>query len=85
MHPLDDVVADVHRVRIFRQQPHLECILVTGRLECLVPPGGTLHQRRANRLGCTAIDVVDDRLDRFTDVRGRILFFKPVPSPESNL
>jgi hypothetical protein len=47
MNPLDDVVADVHGIRIVGQQLDPERIPVSGGLKCLVPPTGALHERRA--------------------------------------
>jgi hypothetical protein len=79
MHPVDDVVADVHRVRVRRQHLHLERIAEAGRLERLVPPGRALDQRAANRLGRAVVHVVDDRLHRLGHGRRRVLLLQPVP------
>ncbi len=64
MDPLDDVVANIHRVSAFGKQIDAEgSRCPSGCLECLVPPTRALDQRSANRLGCAAIDIVLDRSD----------------------
>ena len=76
VHPVDHVVADVHRVRIGRQHFDLKGVAEAGRLECLVPPRGAFDERAANRLRGAVVDVIDDRLDRLGDGRGRVLLLE---------
>src|SRR5258708_4020406 len=73
MHPLDDVVAHVHRVGAGRHQLHAKRVAITGGLESLVPPARSFDQRRAHWFGRAAIDVIDDGLDRIAH-RGRRIF-----------
>ncbi len=72
MDPVDHVVADVHRVRAFRQQLHAEGVAIARGLERLVPPPRPLEERRADRLRGPAIHVVGDRFLRIAHARGRV-------------
>ena len=83
VHPVDDVVADVERAGILRQQLDLERVAITRGLERLVPPARALEQRRADRLRRAGIEVIDDRLHRIADRRGRILLLQPMPLREA--
>ena len=82
MHPLDHVVANVHRVRALRQHLDPECIAIACSLEGLVPPASAFDQRGAHRLRRAAIDIVGDRLYRIAHGRGWILLLQPVPGDE---
>ncbi len=85
MHPVHDVVAHVHGIRVLGQHAHLVGVVEAGALEGLLPPGGALHQRAADGLGGGVVDVIDDRLH---DVRHRgrgILFLQAVPRDEALL
>ncbi len=82
MHPLDDVVAHVHRIDTFGQELNPVGVLVAGRLEGLVPPARALEQRGAHGLGRTAIEVVDNRLDGLADRGGRVFLLEPMAPPE---
>ena len=64
MHPVDHVVAHVHRVGVVWQQLDAERVAEAGRLERLGPPHRALAQGRTHRLRRAGVDVVDDRLDR---------------------
>ena len=70
--PFDDVVANVHRVDALGQQLHLECVLVSGGGESLIPPAGTFQNGGANWLWNGAVDVINDGLHRFAHRGGGI-------------
>ena len=58
MHPLDDVVTNVHGVDAFGQQLHAVRVLIPGGFECLGPPARTVQQRGTDRLGCAPAETV---------------------------
>ncbi len=67
MHPLDDVVANIHRIGARGQHLDLERSgRPAGGLERLIPPCRAVDQRRADRFGRAAIDVVLKRVLRLT-------------------
>ena len=82
VHPLDDVVAHIHRVGARGQHLDTIGVAVAGRLECLRPPARTVEQRGSHRLRCARIEVVDNRLDGLANLGGRVHFFEPVPAAE---
>src|SRR6516165_11944621 len=65
MHPLNDVVAQIHRIGTLGQELNPKSVPVAGRFEGLIPPVGTLKKRGTNRLGRSAVEAVDDGLHRF--------------------
>ena len=67
MHPVDDVVTDVHRVGIRRQNTHLKRVAKARGLKRLIPPTRALDQSILNRLWRSVIDVVYDRFDGIAD------------------
>ena len=81
--PVDHVVADVHRVGALGQQLHLKRVAIAGGLERLVPPARPFEQRRSDRLGRAAVDVVLDRFLRVAHARGRVDLLEPVPPGEA--
>src|SRR5690606_38595650 len=76
MHPLDDVVTHIHGIGALRHQFDAECILITCRLERLVPPPCALEQGRANWLRRTPVQVIDDGFNRFADIGSGILLLQ---------
>jgi hypothetical protein len=85
VHPVHDVVTDVHGVRVFGQHAHLVGVVEAGALEGLFPPGGALHEGGADRLRRGVVDVIHDGLH---DVghRGRgVLLLEAVPRDEALL
>ncbi len=83
VHPVDDVVADVERVRVLGEQLDAERVPVPRGLERLVPPARAVEKRRADRLGRARVEVVDDRLDRLAHRRVRVLLLQPVTRDEA--
>ena len=77
-HPGDDVVADVDRVGVLGEEFDLEGVAEAGGLEGRVPPAGAFEEGGAHRLGGAAVDVVEDRLDGFTDGGRGVAFFEAV-------
>src|SRR3984893_7762593 len=70
MHPLNDVVARIHRIGTFWKHVHFKgARCPAGGLKCLVPPPRSLHQRRPDGFGSAAIDVVLNGLDRRARLR----------------
>src|SRR5205085_1350474 len=69
VHPIDHVVAHIHRVGIRRQNLYLEGIAKAGSLKGLIPPGGAFYQRAANWFGSAAVHVVHDRPDGIRECR----------------
>ncbi len=85
MHPLDDVVAHVHRVGAGGQQVDAEGALGPARgLEGRVPPARAFEQRRADRLRRAAIHVVLDGRDRLA-VRLAVGVFLDEPVAQDEL
>jgi len=78
VHPVDHVVADIHRVRALRQDLDLEGVAKADGLERLVPPAGSLQQCAADRLGRGPVDVVYDGLHRVADFRVGIFLLEAV-------
>ena len=74
MHPLDDVVADIHRVSIRGQDFDAKCVAVSGSFERLVPPARAVKQCGTHGFWRARVHIIDDRLDRLTD-RSRWVFF----------
>ena len=56
MHPLNNVVAQIHQVRAFGHEFDAKGVLVPGGFKRLIPPARTFKQRGANRLGRAAIN-----------------------------
>ena len=77
--PLDHVVAQVHGVRVFREDLDPEAVYEARRLVGLVPPAGSLQERGADGLGCARVHVVDDGLHRLAHGRRRVLLLDAVP------
>ena len=82
MHPLNQVVADVHGVGVFGQQLHSECVAIAGGFKSLVPPARAFEQRRADGLRRAAVEVVDDGLDGIAHGRAGVLFLQTMPGDE---
>src|SRR5947209_7520719 len=85
MHPLNNVVAHVHRVSIFGQYLQLECFSEACRLERLFPPTCTFQQSRLDGFWCCRIEPIDDRLHWLTHRLVCILLLQPVPDDPSLL
>ena len=79
MHPLDQVVADVHGVGFSGQQLHPEGIAKSGGLECLRPPARTVEERGTDGFGRAGIEVINDRLHRLAQGGGGVALFQSVP------
>ena len=79
MHPLNHIVANVHRVGVGREQFHLKRIAEPGGFKRLIPPGRAVHQGRTNGFGRAGVEVVHNRLDGVTDSCQRVALFQPVP------
>ncbi len=73
VHPVDHVVADVHRIGVGRQHLDLEGVAEAGGFERLVPPHGALDQRLLHVLRRAGIDPVSNRRHRLAHRRGRVL------------
>src|SRR6185369_3100950 len=73
MHPLDYVVTNVHRVRVFGHDFDTKSVTVAGGFKRLVPPARAFNQSRPHRLRRAPVDVVNNRIDWFTH-RGRRIF-----------
>ena len=82
VHPLNHIIANVHRIGIFRKQLHLKRIFIAGRLEGLVPPGGAFQQGGAHRLRGGAVEIIDDRLHRLALLRSGVFLFQAVAGDE---
>ena len=64
--PLDDVVADVHRVGVGGEDVDAEGAFgPAGGLEGLIPPACAFEEGGADGFGCAAVDVVLDGGDGF--------------------
>src|SRR5688572_26803585 len=83
MYPLNHVVTYVHRIDMFRHHFDAQSIFVTNRFKRLVPPAGTIKQRRAHGFRRTAIDVVNNRFDSFADTRRWILLLQTMTRDET--
>ena len=79
MHPLNHVVAQIHRVRALRHHLDAKRIPVSCCLKRLLPPVRAFQQRRPNRLRRPAIEVIHDRLDGLAHRRARIFFLQAMP------
>src|ERR1700753_3710273 len=76
MHPLDYVVACIHRVGIGRQQIHQEgAFCPTCCLERLVPPAAAFQQCGAEWLGSTPVYIVMNGVNGFAVVAAGWIFF----------
>ena len=78
MHPVDHVVADVHRIGIRRQHPDLKRVTKTGCFESLIPPRSSLDQRVLYVFWSAAVDVINDRLYRLAHGRAWVFFLEAV-------
>src|SRR2546423_10361634 len=76
MHPLNDVVAHIHWVRVGRHDFNPKCIAVTGSFEWLVPTTRGFDQSRTHRLGSAAVYVVNNWLDGLAHSRAGIFFLQ---------
>ena len=81
MYPIDDIIAYVHGVGIFRKHIYLKSIDITCSLKSLIPPAGALQQGRADRLRGGRIQVINDRLYRFATRSRRVFFLEAVLAP----
>ena len=79
VYPLDDVVARIQRVSAFGQKFDTEGIVIASCREGLGPPGRAFDQGVADQRRCTAVEIVDDRLDHRTVFGCRVNAFQPVP------
>lgn len=77
VHPVDHVVADIHRIGAFRQFPDLKGVFETGRLKGLVPPGGAFDQGLLNNRGRPPVYIVNDRFHGLAEGGGRIFLVQP--------
>ena len=75
---MDDVVAEVHGVGAYREHLHPECIDVACGHEGFVPPRRAVQERRPDGLGHSAVEVVDDGLDRLRARGGWVLLLETV-------
>ena len=78
MHPVDHVVANVHRVGVRRQHLDLKRVAKTSGLKRLIPPRSTFDQRVLNIFWRAAIDVINDRFDGLAYGGIRVFFLKPM-------
>ena len=78
MHPLDDVIANVERVRVLGEHLDAKRVAIPGGFERLVPPARAFEQCASHGLGRPGIEVVDDRLDRLADLGRGVDFLEPV-------
>src|SRR5690349_21540507 len=83
MYPLNDVVAQIHRVRPFGHKFHVKGVFVTGRLKSLVPPASPFEKRGANRLRRAAVEIVNDGFYGFAKGGRRISFLEAMPRDEA--
>src|SRR5210317_2108330 len=83
MHPLNHVVAHVHRIGTVRQHFDAVGVLVASCLKRLCPPAGALEQRGPHRFRRTRIKIVDNRFDSLADLGLRIDFLQAMPAPET--
>ena len=60
MNPLNDIVANVHRIRALGKFLDVEGILEADCLECFIPPFRSIDQCRLDWLRDAWIDVVDN-------------------------
>src|SRR6476620_2340222 len=67
MYPLNHVVAYIHWIDIRRHDFDAKSIPISDCCECLVPPTRSFYEGRAYRLGRSAIDVINNRLDWLTN------------------
>ena len=72
VHPVDHVVADVHRVGAGRQDVHLERVRESSGVERLTPPARAVEQRLPHVLRRARVHVVLDGLHRVADDGTRI-------------
>src|SRR5215471_15347315 len=82
MHPLNDVVAHVHRIDIRWHDFDAKRVAITGSFESLVPPTRAFGQSRTHRLRRAAIDVINDRLNGIADWRRRIFLLQTMTADE---
>ena len=85
VNPVDDVVADVHRVGVGGKHLHLERIRKSGGFKRHRPPGGSFDQCTPDRLRRSVVDVVDDRLDRIRHCRARVLLLEAMTRNPASL
>ena len=78
VHPIDDVVAHIHRVGVRRQHLDLKSVSKTRGLVGLIPPSGTLDQCVLYLFRRTVINVINYRLNGLADGRRRVFFLEPV-------
>jgi uncharacterized iron-regulated membrane protein len=64
IHPIDLVVADVHRVHVGRRITDLQSVLESCRFESFVPPQKAVFHSRAGGFGDGSIEIVNDGLLR---------------------
>src|SRR5215470_10514679 len=76
MHPVDHVVADIHRIGAFGQRVHLKGVAESGSFERLVPPACAFNQSLPYVFRSSRIDPILNRLDRLADGRIRVLLLK---------
>ena len=83
MHPVDHVIAHVVAAHVLGPQLDPEGVDEPGGLERLVPPAGSVQQRRTHRFRGPGIEVVDDGLDGLAH-RGRgIPLLQPMSADEA--
>ena len=85
VHPVDHVVADVHRVGVARQHLDDEGVAEAGGFERLVPPHRAFNQRLLHVLGRTRIHPVADRRDRLAHRGVRVLLHQAVTAQVAEL
>ena len=62
MHPLDDVVTDIERVRVLGQDLDAVAAGISRGGKGVRPPGGAGHEGVADVLGRAGVDIIDDGL-----------------------
>ncbi len=85
VHPVDHVVANVLGVGPGGQLPDLKCVAESGGLEGRIPPARALDQGTFNRFGRASVHVVDDRVDRVTQLGVWIALYEPVSRDQANV
>src|SRR5258705_7890055 len=83
MHPLDNVVAHVHRINLRWHHLHAKCIFVTDGFEGLIPPTRSFHECRTDRFRRTSIHVIDDWFHCLANRRTWLLFLQTVSCDET--
>ena len=76
MHPLDDVIAQIHRIGAFGQQFHVERVFVPGSFKRLIPPARALEKRGADGFRRAPVEVINDGFNGLAHGRAGNFFLK---------